>query len=443
MKRKIAAVMLTIMVLFTSCTGKTTPSANLLTDGTQGITDTQLLQAEFPMADFTLENNQLVETMKATEDGFAKSLGSEVKQTVLPTRSVWISFLEYDTMLKGKDQKTFTANVNKMYDRLVSKNINSVIIHARAHGDAYYKSTQYPWASRITGTVDKAPSYDPFKILVDLANKRGLEIHAWINPYRLMPDADMKKLSSKWLTKKWYDSKKRSDFMVNVNGTWWLNPNNVECRKLIYRGVKEILKNYKVNALHIDDYFYSTSLDKYGVTKAQATKSTTTTIRGIYNTVKGVNKRIMFGVSPQGGIDNLLVPSSDKTQYTDLVKWVKNAEYIDYVMPQIYFGFQNQTQPFVQTVNRWQQLVNRKYCKLIIGLGPYKSGTDDTYAGTGRNEWRENTNIIARQIEYLDSQRYIDGFVFFRHDSVFNDYLTGNPALERDNIYKVLTGKIV
>lgn len=420
------------MLLLTSCSAiGVDPKSDT---GDTGNINTEIsYQSEYPSSDYTLTDGKVVPTKANIK------LNTEEESIDLATRSVWISFLEYDKILTKKTEEQFTDSITQMYDTLDSYNINSVIIQARAHGDAYYKSTNYPWARRITGTTDGTPSFDPFQIMVDLANERDYDIHAWINPFRLMEDKYMKTLSTKWIIKKWYDSPDRADYMIKIGEFWWLKPTNVECRKLVYRGVREILNNYDVDALHIDDYFYYTDLSKYGVTKTQAKSSTSTTIRGIWKAVKGIDPDIQFGVSPQGGISSSLHPKSDDTQYTNLARWVTKADYIDYIMPQVYFGFDNQTQAFTQTVDRWQQLVDPDVCKLMIGLAPYKSGNDDKYAGTGRNEWKDNTDIIARQVEYLNSQSLIDGFVLFRYNSVFDSALKGNPALERDNLYNVLT----
>ena len=171
---------------------------------------------------------------------------------------MWISFLEFQNILKGKSESQFRKSVCEMYDNCVSMGVNTVYVHARSHGDSFYISDLYPWSKNITGEIGAKPSFDPYEILVEEAHKRGLSFHAWINPMRTVTEDDMKKISDSYQIKKWAKNK-NGTYIVNVNGTYWLNPAYKEVRQLIVSGAQEIVSKYNVDGVHIDDYFYQSS----------------------------------------------------------------------------------------------------------------------------------------------------------------------------------------
>lgn len=338
-----------------------------------------------------------------------------------PQSAMWISFLEFQSMLKGKSQKAFTQSVQTMYNNCVEMGINTLYVHARSHSDAFYQSDYYPWSKNVTGTLGQKPNFDPFKILVDEAHKRGLSIHAWVNPMRGVTDKEMPSVPDSYPMKKWYnDAKKRGTYIVKVDGTWYCNPAYTEVRQLINNGVREILVKYKVDGVHIDDYFYPTTdksfdaaafaADGRGKTLDQWRLDTVSNmVAEMYKTVKSANKTALFGVSPQGNIDN-----NYQTQYADVRKWASAEGYLDYLVPQIYFGFKNKTQPYSTNLSNWMAMTTAPNVELVVGLAPYKIGTDDS-AG----EWKGEQQIIARQVRTFQGTDMYGGAAFFRYDSLF------------------------
>ncbi len=309
--------------------------------------------------------------------GGSESSTSSKPQTA-QMRGVWISYLELSAFA-GSTQSTFTAKIASMMKTCKQKGINTVFVQVRPFGDAIYPSKLFPWSRTVSGQTGKSLSYDPMQIIVTQAKAQGLSVHAWINPYRLMKDGEMQKVDSSYAIGKWYRASNRSNYMIQMkDGTWWLKPGNAEARSLIAAGAKELLANYAIDGIHIDDYFYAASASVYGDTAAQAKANNTALVKSLYQTVKSVRSSAQFGVSPAGGFrKDSKLPASD-TGYlsTDLALWCSKSGYIDYVMPQIYWDYQHETQPFTMTLEKWKSLVTAPSVKLYIGLAPYKYGSD-------------------------------------------------------------------
>ena len=356
-------------------------------------------------------------------------------------KAMWISYLEFQSILKGKTQAQFKASVQSMYNNCKSMGINTVYVHARSHSDAFYVSDLYPWSLNCTGTIDVSPGFDPFKILVDEAHSRGLSIHAWINPMRGLTDADMQKISNKYQIKQWYnDPAKRGTYIVSVDGTWYCSPAYKEVRNLITNGAKEIVSKYNVDGIHIDDYFYpttATSFDTMAFSQSGSNNlsqwrldTISSMVRELYAGIKSVNPTVLFGVSPQGNISN-----DYSTQYADVKKWCANQGYLDYIVPQIYYGFKNTSQPYATNLQSWCNLVTAPNVKLVAGLAPYKIGSVES---TG--EWENDTRIMARQVETFKAQPKYGGAAFFRYGSMFwpSAYIQPQMSKEIEELTAVL-----
>lgn len=352
-------------------------------------------------------------------------------------KAVWVSYLEYDRIMKNADEQQFSESLGECFDNIVSLGCNTVYFQVRAYGDAYYDSSLFPKADRLNG------AYDPLKIAVKLAHDRGLSLHAWINPMRLMTDSAMGNVSLEYPIGEWYhDSSKNGTYLVKCDGRWYLNPAYSETVKLICGGIAEILSSYDVDGVQVDDYFYPTT-DKSFDSDAYAASGTelslddwrrenvTRMIKLMYRTVHSANPNAVFGISPQGNINNNL-----NTLYADVYSWTSEEGCCDYICPQIYFGFENGTLPFTETVDTWSKLIKRTDIDLVIGLAAYKSGNEDQYAGNGRGEWQNYTDILSRQIAVTDI--YNAGYSFFRYDSLFNPEPSAESYVnaELDNILK-------
>lgn len=329
-------------------------------------------------------------------------------------KGVWISYLDIANF-KSLSQEQFTTNIANCLNYVRSRGLNTVIVHVRSHGDAIYPSSYYPWSKYITTTGSL--SYDPLSIIISLAHSKGLSVHAWINPYRVMTDSEFSSVSSSFTTKKWYESSSRADYMIKYNNgqeeRWYLKPGNAQARSLIINGVAEIVSKYNVDAIHIDDYFYITSPSTYGDTTAQAKQNNTALVRGIYQKIKSIKPKVLFGISPAGRFDDgSTIPYSDSSYLsTDLNLWCNSTGYIDYVMPQIYWKRGHSTQDFSRVLQQWKGFVKSPSVALYAGLAAYKESSRETNDPFPKGE-------IAAQIAEIKSTGYSSGYCLFRYDFI-------------------------
>lgn len=382
-------------------------------------------------------------TTTAATNSYTKNGYSAVNYDEM--KAVWISYLEISTLLKGKSENDFRSAVKNIYTNCTNFGLNTVFVHARAFGDSFYSSELFPFTKYISGEYGTRVSYDPFEIMVDEAHKQGLSIHAWINPLRLCTAAEMNGLSGDYPIKKWYgDSTKNGTYIVNVNGTLYLNPAYDEAIKLVGDGVREIVSGYDVDGVHIDDYFYPTT-DAYFDSKAFSAyggsslsdfriSNCNKLVKEIYNAVHECSSTAVFGISTQGSMSNNI-----NQLYADAEAWCKGG-YVDYFAPQIYYGFENTAQPFKTCTEQWNKLVDGTNVKLAIGLAVYKVGVEDKWAGTGIYEWTNTDTMLKRQLEFARSCKNYGGIALYSYNYLFTSgYVTSAIKREADNIKPLLT----
>jgi uncharacterized lipoprotein YddW (UPF0748 family) len=182
--------------------------------------------------------------------------------------------------------------------------------------------------------------------------------------------------------------------------------------------VREITDNYNVDGVHIDDYFYPTTsadFDSEAFVQSGAsdlaawrTENVSRFVKKLYDTVKEKDDRLLFGISPQGNIR-----ADYETQYADVKKWGSESGFCDYIVPQIYYGFENETMPFLPTLEQWTELVRGSDVSLIIGLAAYKLGREDKWAGSSAElEWINDPDIINKQIAAVTASE-ADGYALY------------------------------
>lgn len=336
---------------------------------------------------------------------------------------IWIAYLDINGWIQGSSEAQFRSYITSAFDNCKNIGANTVYVHVRAFSDAYYNSSYYPW-SNFKGGPGGNPGYDPLAIMIDIAHAKGLSFHAWLNPMRVMTDANLANVSNNFDIKKWYnDSSKRGTYIVKPTGNsyYWLNPAYSDVRQLIYNGVREIVQKYDVDAIHIDDYFYPTTDASFDSAAFKSSGSsslstwrfsnTDTLVSGIYSTIKSVNPRVEFGVSPQGNMGN-----NYSTMYADVKKWCSTPGYLDYITPQIYFTFSNKYQPYKTCATGWNDIVKLSNVKLIFGLAPYRIGETGSPSDPA---WATETRIIAREIEYSRTLSNYSGVALYRYNSLF------------------------
>ncbi len=388
----------------------------------------------------------------SASESLSESSSSEekpVQNTYAPsgeTKAVWISYLEYQSVLQGKSKSQFTSNIRTMFGNLAKDGFNTVFVHVRSHSDAMYDSKIFPWSVYCTGTEGKNPGYDPLEIMVSEAHSAGLKIEAWINPYRVKGTSNTSKIANSSPAYKWLDTEK---VIVLDNGIYY-NPADEEVIELIVSGVEEIVRNYDVDGIHFDDYFYPTTAESFdkayyneyksngGTLKLAAWRrqNVNVLIKEVYSAIKAIDSSCRFGVSPAGNMDQ-----NYNTLYCDVYTWVTSKGYVDYICPQIYFGFNNKSRPYLDVLDEFSSMITRNDIELIVGLAAYKSGAEDTYAGeNGKKEWINNNDILSRQIIAARNESKYSGFALYRYDSLYNPASGVKNAVktERENLSKIM-----
>lgn len=433
----------------TTTTAVTTTEKSTTAENTTKITTTKETTTT-PKTTTTAETTttKATTTAETTATTATTTTTEAVTEAIAPVAAdevhgVWISYLEMSVLLKNQSKSDFRKAVDAIYDNCVSLGINTVYVHARAFGDAFYDSELFPATKYLSGTVGVGTDYDPYEILVDEAKKHNLSFHAWINPLRLCTNEDMQTISSDYTIKKWYNSEYKGKYIVNVNGTWYLNPAYDDAVQLVCDGVKEILDNYDVDGIHIDDYFYPTtdasfdssafSASGYSSLSSFRINNCNKLVKSLYNTVHDCSASAVFGASTQGSIENNI-----NQLYADAESWCKGG-YIDYFAPQIYYGFNNSSQPYEKCTDTWVKMVKNTDVKLYIGLAVYKIGKEDTWAGNGKWEWCNTETMLKRQTEYARSKG-CDGIILYSYNYIFTSgYVSSAINKEISNLKPLLT----
>lgn len=382
-----------------------------------------------------LENNSNDTVLQDPESSVEKP----DKDTQKELRAMWISYLEFDAYLDtySQNKNNFTKFITRLYDKCKENHMNAVIVHVRPFGDAIYDSDYFPWSKYISGKQGKSPGFDPLKIMIEEAHNRGLEFHAWLNPYRVAFDTDYSKLSSDNPARKWHNSSSSKRNVLSYQGKLYYNPAKTDVQKLIINGVKEIVTNYDVDGIHFDDYFYpsfssdnvktafdATEYNAYKKKQQEAGKSyksiynwrranVNKLVSGVYKAVKSIDKNVRFGISPAGNIDNL---KSNYSYYVDIDTWLENEGYVDYIMPQIYWGFTHKTAAYDKVLNRWVSLNKKGLVDLYVGIGVYKVGMAKSSSYSDWEEWQKDATILKDQITYARKTEATAGFAFFSYE---------------------------
>lgn len=352
---------------------------------------------------------------------------SEKEETYV--KAVWITYYELSGFTQDNTEQEFKKQINKTFKELSSNGFNRVTVQVRPFADAFYKSEYFPVSAYCFKEQGSELIYDPLEIMVESAHKYDLSIEAWLNPYRVSSSTDFSQLSDDNKAVEWKDT---DNLMVCDSGIYF-NPASDEVTELISNGVKEIVQNYEIDSVCFDDYFYPSTDEEIDKSSYEAYKKNSgdlsledwrrenvnKMIKSVYSTVKSVKENVTFGVSPASDIEN-----NYNSLYADVEKWCTQEGYVDYICPQIYFGFQNESQPFMKTTKSWTQMAD---CTLYVALPLYKAEKEDEFAGdSGINEFIDNNNIVARQVTYLSKLSEVKGYYIFSYSSLKDNDETKN-----------------
>lgn len=322
-------------------------------------------------------------------------------------RAVWISTVysaDYPSTTNNPtaQKKEFIEKL----DKIKALGLNTVVVQIRPKGDAFYLSMYNPWSAVLTGTQGKDPGYDPMAFMIAETHKRGMEFHAWMNPYRITTSGtDLAALSADHI------ARKHPDWILTYKNAMYFNPAKEEVKQYITDTVAEVVQNYDVDAIHFDDYFYPSNYPlpegegRDGTVANQRRGHVDDLISRVSKRIHSIKPHVDFGISPMGiWKNNTSDPKGSATKgaegyysvYGDAKKWIEQ-EWVDYITPQIYWEVGNPAADYETLVKWWNDAVEGTDVDLYIGQGIYK---DNIAAGM------ENKLKIAEKYQNVDGNCY-------------------------------------
>lgn len=379
----------------------------------------------------------------------ALPMSSGVKREV---RSVWMATVWALDWPSSTSSTTAQKNeMVKYLDVLQKNNFNAVYFQVRTMSDAFYKSSYEPWSSYLTGTRGKDPGWDPLAFVVEECHKRGMECHAWVNPYRFST-------GSNWSTAQDQALKSAGMLLAYTKSdgktTTILNPGLESVRKRIVDVCKEIISNYDVDGLVFDDYFYpegipvTSSAGDYDLWQKSGASMTfgdwrrnnvNQMVADVYKMVQQQKPYVRFGISPAGaactsaavaakhGIDRCPVASDWQYDgiFSDPVAWLE-AGSIDYISPQLYWKTNHKTNPFGPMTKWWS------YVAKHFGRHHYASHSISFLNSSNTtSDWEEIGKQVQFSRDYTENEApgavfYSAAYVTGKKQSGFGEWLQVN-----------------
>jgi len=324
--------------------------------------------------------------------------------------------------------------------------MNALVVQIRPAADAFYPSPYEPWSEWLTGVQGKEPSpyYDPLQFMIDETHKRGMEFHAWCNPYRAEFAIGKSSIASNHITRT------HPEWFLAYGNTRYFDPGNKEAQQFVIKVIRDIVSRYDVDAIHFDDYFYpypvpgkpfpdNSSYGKYGKGMSRAAwrrSNTDSIIAATSRIIRSVNKKCRFGISPFGIWRNISSdPDGSRSRglsgydeiYADVLLWLRSG-WIDYVAPQLYWAIGNRSAPFEVMTDWWSKHTYGKDC--YIGIGYYMAGYNAA--------WREKDQV-PKQIQLIRSTPNLRGMIFYSSRSFETNPNGWNDSL-RMNYFKNISG---
>jgi uncharacterized lipoprotein YddW (UPF0748 family) len=367
-------------------------------------------------------------------------------QTKPEFRGVWVATVDnIDWPTKGNynsdSQKVEFIRLLDMHQR---NGLNAMVVQVRPATDAFYPSQYEPWSEFLTGKQGQppVPYYDPLAFMVEETHKRGMEFHAWMNPYRAEFNIGRSTIAPTHITRI------HPEWFLSYGDKRYFDPGNKEVQQYVTNVVKDVVSRYAIDAIHFDDYFYPYRINgkefpdnaKYleygkGMSKDNWRRSNVDSIIFMLSTaIKKVNSRCQFGVSPFGvwrnqdrdpvnGSKTNGAQSNYDDLYADILLWLRNG-WIDYVAPQLYWEFGHKIAPYQVLLDWWSTHTYGR--NLYIGLAIYRANSNAA--------WKDNTQL-TRQIEALRNTPNVQGMIFFSSKS-FNNNPNGWSDSLRLNYFK-------
>jgi len=340
-------------------------------------------------------------------------------------RGAWIATVaNIDWPDKNASSQQQMASLSRMLDKLKDAGINSVFFQVRTECDALYNSKYEPWSYWLTGTQGKAPSpyYDPLQFAINEAHKRGMELHAWLNPYRAVKTVGDYKISDEHV------SIRHPGWILNFKDQKILNPGIPAVRDYIAKIVADIVRRYDVDGIHFDDYFYPyepkiTKEDAATFKKYKGNfknidnwrrNNINLMVAEVYDTIQSINPRIKFGISPFGIVENKYALTkgfeSYNILYCDPVTWLKTKT-VDYILPQLYWAIGNKAADYGSLLPWWATVAGSR--QVYVGIFSSKMAAPD---------YKGSPSELEREIRLSRQMIRTYGTAFFSAKSIADNY---------------------
>ncbi len=368
-------------------------------------------------------------------------------------RATWVSMYVGDLPSYTSESK-FKSDATAMLDDIEKMGMNAIVYHVRTHNNAMYKSELNPLASWYSGV--NFDIFDPTAWLIDECHKRGIEFHAWLNPYRISTNGSTSSNISGSIPD--VNPVNDSNNLLKAENNVILDPGIPSNREFIIDTCMEIVENYDVDAIHFDDYFYIKGADDTLTRQKYNTENLSTAdfrrkqvdlfIEGLSKELRAYNKTnnktIQLGISPSGVYrnggyvskptydenGNLSAPLYSNTAgsahyddylYSDTLNWINN-EWIDYIMPQCYWAVEHNEARYTELARWWSWAVRNKNVNLYTGLGIYMAAQNSSSGSYGY--WQLNDDEIEKQLLYAGQFDEFGGACFYQYKSLKETNIT-------------------
>lgn len=346
-------------------------------------------------------------------------------------RAVWVSSvygIDYPKQA-STDAESLKRQARDILNGAKSFGMTAVILQVRPSADSLYPSSYFPWSRYLTGEQGRAPEndFDPLAYWVSEAHARGLELHAWVNPFRVAnSDAEYEQMSEEHI------AKQKEDWVVrHSNGKYYFNPGIPELRQYVIDAAQEIVTRYEVDGLHLDDYFYpgeefadEESYRQYGTDFADIgdwrRNNIDRLVSELHDMTKHCGRKLSFGVSPSGiwaNASNIETGSETKgnqsyfSSYADSRKWVQNG-WVDYICPQLYWHIGHPAADYKTLAEWWARQVRGTGVRLYLGMADYQTGNES------ENSAWHGIGAITDAIALNESLEEVSGEVHFSYSSI-------------------------
>ncbi|MFI5804054.1 glycoside hydrolase family 10 protein [Streptomyces sp. NPDC051561] len=346
---------------------------------------------------------------------------------------------------KGLSAAEQRAELLVHLDNAVKARLTAVVLQVRPTADALWPSRYEPWAQCLTGEQGRDPGWDPLAVAVEEAHRRGLELHAWFNPYRVANHTDVNRLSAA------HPARLHPEWVVPYGGRLYYHPGLPEVRRFVQDAMLDAVRRYELDAVHFDDYFYpypvagkvfddADAYARYGADFADLgdwrRHNTELLVREMGERIREVRPGVRFGVSPFGVWRNASAdPEGSRTRagvgtyddlFADTRKWVREG-WVDYICPQLYWHVGLPEADYAELVRWWAQAVRGTGVDLYVGEALYKAGDPAQPAA-----WQDPAEL-SRHLTLASDFPEVGGHVFFAGRELAKDRIGAMGRVVRDH----------